>query len=99
MSIQIQHRRDTAANWTAANTILAQGELAYETDTLLWKLGNGVTAWNSLPYWIPPIPKYTAHPAPPAVGCILYEMDDGVTQGTYFLYSSGRMVDLGTIFL
>lgn len=43
-------RRDTAANWTAANPTLASGELGGETDTGKLKLGNGSTAWNSLAY-------------------------------------------------
>src|ERR1041384_5687244 len=46
----IQKRRDTAANFTAANTLLAQGEEAYETDTGNQKRGDGVTLWNSLAY-------------------------------------------------
>jgi hypothetical protein len=50
MAVQIQWRRDTAANWTAANPVLAAGEAAYETDTNKFKLGNGSTAWNSLAY-------------------------------------------------
>ena len=44
-------RRDTSSNWTAANTILADGEFAKETNTGKIKLGNGVTAWNSLAYF------------------------------------------------
>lgn len=50
MPIQIQLRRDTAANWTSVNPILAQGEEGLETDTRLKKMGDGVTAWNSLSY-------------------------------------------------
>ena len=46
----IQIRRDTAANFTAANIILAQGEPALEVDTLKEKIGDGITAWNSLGY-------------------------------------------------
>lgn len=52
MATIIQLRRDTAANWTSNNPILAEGEPAYETDTLKEKLGDGITAWNSLPYKI-----------------------------------------------
>jgi len=48
MAIQIQIRRDTAANWTSANPILAQGELGLETDTNKLKIGNGSTVWTSL---------------------------------------------------
>ena len=46
----LRHRRDTAANWTAANPVLEDGQLGFETDTRKSKLGNGVTAWNSLSY-------------------------------------------------
>lgn len=48
---QIQIRRDTAANWTAVNPVLADGEWALETDTRLVKLGDGSSAWNSLNYF------------------------------------------------
>jgi hypothetical protein len=46
----IQIRRGTASQWASTNPILADGELGFETDTKKGKLGNGVTAWNSLPY-------------------------------------------------
>jgi len=50
MAVQIQFRRDTAAAWTAANPVLASGELGLETDTSYYKIGNGSTAWTSLAY-------------------------------------------------
>jgi hypothetical protein len=50
MPTQIQFRRDTAENWTSANTTLAAGEMGLETDTSYYKIGNGSTAWNSLAY-------------------------------------------------
>ena len=51
MAIQIQFRRDTAANWTSANPTLLSGEIGYETDTLKMKVGNGTSAWASLGYF------------------------------------------------
>lgn len=48
--IQLQFRRGTAAEWTAANSVLAIGEFGLETDTSYFKVGDGVTAWNSLAY-------------------------------------------------
>lgn len=51
MSFVYQIRRDTAANWTAANPTLLQGEWALETDTDRVKMGDGTTAWNSLGYF------------------------------------------------
>ena len=50
MSVTIQLRRDTASNWTSANPILADGEIGFETDTYLYKIGTGLTGWNGLPY-------------------------------------------------
>lgn len=51
MAYQIQWRSDTAANWTSANPILAQGEAGFEVNTNKLKVGDGVTAWISLAYY------------------------------------------------
>lgn len=49
--IRIRLRRDTAANWTTANPVLLEGEIAIETgNPPRWKVGDGVTAWGTLPY-------------------------------------------------
>lgn len=50
MAIQIQVRHDTDTNWSSANPTLLAGEFGFETDTNRLKVGDGVTAWNSLPY-------------------------------------------------
>jgi len=56
MADKIQLRRDTAANWASANPVLAIGEIGILIDDnnkpLKLKLGDGVTAWSSLSYWI-----------------------------------------------
>lgn len=49
-TVKFRFRRDTAANWTAENPILALGEPGLETDTRKVKYGDGVTAWASLGY-------------------------------------------------
>lgn len=49
-STTIKMRRDTAANFTSSNPVLAAGELGFETDRKRYKMGDGVTAWNSLDY-------------------------------------------------
>lgn len=46
----IQIRRGTSAAWTSANTTLSAGEWGYETDTGRYKIGDGLTGWNSLDY-------------------------------------------------
>lgn len=50
MAQQIQLRRGTAAQWSLANPILAEGELGVETDTDQFKVGDGVSVWASLGY-------------------------------------------------
>lgn len=50
MAFKIQLRRGTAAQWTAANPILAAGEVGIITDEDKLKVGDGTTAWNSLAY-------------------------------------------------
>lgn len=46
----IQLRGGTAAEWAAANPVLALNEPGLETDTNKVKYGNGVDAWDVLPY-------------------------------------------------
>lgn len=60
MATRVQLRRDTAANWTAADPILAQGEIGLETNTLKLKIGDGATLWHLLSYYntaalLPPV--------------------------------------------
>ena len=50
MADRVLQRRDTEARWEAANPVLAEGELGIITDTKGYKIGDGVTAWNDLPY-------------------------------------------------
>ena len=48
---QMKQRRDTKANWEATNPVLLDGELGIVSDDPnLYKVGDGATAWNSLPF-------------------------------------------------
>lgn len=47
---KIQLKRGTSAKWTQVNPILSAGEPGFETDTKKFKIGDGSTAWSSLPY-------------------------------------------------
>lgn len=48
---QMKQRRDTKANWAAQNPVLLAGELGIVSDDPnLYKVGDGTTAWNSLPF-------------------------------------------------
>ena len=50
MANRIQLRRGGAQEWVNSNPTLAQGELGVELDTGRFKIGDGVSAWNSLRY-------------------------------------------------
>ena len=56
MALQIQFRRGTYTEWNSANPVLASGEFALQTDASTgiaagsFKVGDGSTVWNSLPY-------------------------------------------------
>lgn len=47
---KIQLRRDSAANWAAQNPVLDYGEPGIDLTSGRVKIGDGVTAWNSLAY-------------------------------------------------
>lgn len=85
---RIRLRRDTAANWTAANPVLLNGEMGVETDTRRFKVGDGSTAWASLSYYIDGV----------AVRGQISKMTDGnisiATQGVY--QSTGLTATLDT---
>lgn len=49
-TVRIQVRRGTASQWTSVNPILAAGEMGVESDTNLFKFGNGSSTWTALSY-------------------------------------------------
>jgi len=81
VSATIQFRRDTSANWASANPVLASGELGLVTDTGLYKIGDGATAWTSLTYselggTFDSMPlNNTTDPTPPSGGIIVYSKE------------------------
>jgi hypothetical protein len=50
VATRIQIRRDSEANWSSSNPVLASGELALSTDVAKIKIGDSQTAWSSLDY-------------------------------------------------
>ena len=46
-------RYNPAAVWTDCNPILAEGEIGVESDTRLFKFGDGATPWRDLQYAVP----------------------------------------------
>ena len=47
---QFQFRRDVATAWASVNPVLLDGEMGIESDTDKFKIGDGTTPWNGLPY-------------------------------------------------
>ena len=48
MTTRIKLRRDTAANWTENDPVLALGEAGYDTTNNELRVGDGTTAWSGL---------------------------------------------------
>lgn len=48
---QMLQRRGTASEWSTANPVLKDGEIAIIEGTRTFKVGDGITVWNSLPTW------------------------------------------------
>lgn len=82
----IRLRRGSSAEWSAANPVLALGEPGYAYDTGVLKIGDGGTAWSSLPYFTAtagPLPS-TAPSAPYTLG-----VQVGVPTGTPLTPTTG----------
>jgi hypothetical protein len=48
----IQNRRATKSQWALLNPVLAAGEIGYELGTNKLKVGNGLSPWNLLKYFV-----------------------------------------------
>ena len=49
----LKFKRATGARWVSLNPVLGAGEAGYERDTGKIKVGDGVTPWTTLEYFIP----------------------------------------------
>lgn len=50
--VKLCQRSDIEANWELYNPILLKGEIAFSSDIYNLKIGDGVTAWRDLPYYM-----------------------------------------------
>ena len=50
--VRLCQRNDIEANWLKYNPILLKGEVAFSIDIYNLKIGDGVTAWKDLPYYM-----------------------------------------------
>ncbi len=84
----IQLRRDTAANWTSANSVLAAGEVGFDSTENKIKIGDGTTTWNSLDYASGGSGSITVSetaPADPGEGDLWFNSTNAIT---YIYYDS-----------
>lgn len=73
MSDKVIQRNDTAANWQRVNPILSQGEIGIVIDGAKgYKIGDGVTHWNDLPYPANPIMSGATRPTLADNRCFQY---------------------------
>lgn len=86
MGVTIQLRGDTAQAWEDENPVLAEREMALETDTDKFKIGDGTSEWTDLPYGGLPGPAG-------AVGPVVGSIDGGVPSS---LYGGSNPIDGGT---
>ncbi|WP_405379560.1 phage baseplate protein [Phascolarctobacterium sp.] len=106
MDGKVYNRYDTADNWALVNPVLGRGELGIE-DGMNVKCGDGVTAWNDLPYMLN---MKQLNVCPYAVGDIYITLSDvdpatrwaGTTwekiPGGHCIVSAGTNPDTGTVF-
>lgn len=110
----IQLRRDTAANWTSANPVLAAGEAGIESDTNKFKIGDGTSTWSQLDYFVNSVNPDIVSPAftgtvdiseaattrlSYANGIEFYGFSNGDVGTTQTVYGGGSRLSPSTIFL
>ena len=86
MPQRVKLRRDPAATWTSRNPILADGEPGFEKDSNALKIGDGVTPWNSLPYFSAgggSVPANVLRNV--TTGVVLYQEDDSLVGGAFVI--------------
>jgi hypothetical protein len=89
----IQLRRDTSANWTSANPVLAAGEAGFDTTENKIKIGDGTSSWNSLDYASGGSGSITVSetaPTEPAEGDLWFNSTNALT----YIYYDSFWVDL-----
>jgi hypothetical protein len=92
ITTKLQMRRGPATTWANKNPVLDSAEWGVETDTGKKKLGDGTTAWNSLPYDAEVDTRHIAR-LEDVIAQILLEIE---TQNLYPDYSNMILEDFKT---
>jgi hypothetical protein len=95
MATRMQQRRGTASQWTSSNTgdgpILNAGEIGWESDTNKFKIGDGVSYWSALTYFVDATDVIAS-----SLGAYLQDSDVGAISGVAGLDASKNLVVPGT---
>lgn len=83
MTTRIKLRRDTAANWTSNDPVLALGEAGYDTTNNELRVGDGTTAWSGLETIGGSGNKITAQKT--------YSLNENDGSGQIFTYTTGSI--------
>ena len=95
MATRMQQRRGTASQWTSSNAgsgpILNAGEIGWESDTNKFKIGDGVSYWSALTYFVDATDVIAS-----SLGAYLQDSDVGAVSGVVGLNASLNAVIPGT---
>ena len=105
MSVTIKLRRGTTTQWTTNNPILAEGEVGVDTTLDKFKIGDGITVWNSLVFAAPTVselnlkadlasPTFTGTPSAPTASA---ETNTTQIATTAYVKSQGYTTNTGTV--
>ena len=87
MATRMQQRRGTASQWTSSNEgagpILNAGEIGWESDTNKFKIGDGVSYWSALTYFVDATDVIAS-----SLGAYLQDSDIGAVSGVVGLNAS-----------
>jgi hypothetical protein len=96
MATRMLQRRGTAAEWAALNPVLGDGEIGFERDTKIIRVGDGITPWNNLtlPYLssgggVMTGPLSLVAPTEPNHGVRLVDLNDAFLRAQHDFVSSG----------
>jgi hypothetical protein len=91
MATRMQQRRGTASQWTSSNDgdgpILNAGEIGWESDTNKFKIGDGVSYWADLTYFVDATDVIAS-----SLGSYLQDSDVGAVSGIAGLDASKNLI-------
>jgi hypothetical protein len=91
MATRMQQRRGTASQWISSNDgdgpILNAGEIGWESDTNKFKIGDGITYWADLTYFVDATDVIAS-----SLGAYLKDSDVGAVSGVAGLNASKNLI-------